>query len=374
MRPHLALTAACAVLQACAGRDYAISSRKADFHVDQPLVEFPTTLVGVVAHTTVKLVHDGGPAATVRAIEVQPMLGDAFRPDTDLPLALPESGEVDLNLDFLPSVRGPSLARLVLVSDAETSRLTLDLRGIGAEASARMWPDRLDFGSVGTSRLLTAHLDNTGDWPLTVQSFAAPALPPEAFGVALPILLEPGESIEVPITVATQDPLETQVEVITDTGRVNPIHLVANRCEIGGTAAFDGDGDGVSACAGDCDDTAASVYPGATEIADGLDQDCDTLVDEATAAYDDDRDGSTEEEGDCDDGDPSRHPHAAEEPNGVDDDCDAKVDEGTRAGDDDADGYTEDGGDCNDANPEINPAKLEIPDNAVDDDCDGVTR
>ena len=41
---------------------------------------------------------------------------------------------------------------------------------------------------------------------------------------------------------------------------------------------LDGDGDGVDACF-DCDDSNNAVYPGAVDYCDGLDNDCDTIVD-----------------------------------------------------------------------------------------------
>jgi len=41
----------------------------------------------------------------------------------------------------------------------------------------------------------------------------------------------------------------------------------------------DNDGDGFSACQGDCNDHNAAVYPGAAEICDGLDNNCDGIVD-----------------------------------------------------------------------------------------------
>ncbi|MBI1267656.1 MAG: hypothetical protein GC193_09540 [Cryomorphaceae bacterium] len=43
---------------------------------------------------------------------------------------------------------------------------------------------------------------------------------------------------------------------------------------------MDNDNDGFTAAQGDCDDTDASVYPGALEICDTIDNDCDGIVDE----------------------------------------------------------------------------------------------
>ena len=45
-------------------------------------------------------------------------------------------------------------------------------------------------------------------------------------------------------------------------------------------ASVDNDGDGYSECAGDCDDANPALHPGAAEVCDGRDNDCDGLVDE----------------------------------------------------------------------------------------------
>ncbi len=54
--------------------------------------------------------------------------------------------------------------------------------------------------------------------------------------------------------------------------------------ETKGTSTGDLDGDGFSEDAGDCDDLDASAYPGALEICDGVDNDCNGLSDELAAA------------------------------------------------------------------------------------------
>ncbi|MCY1056653.1 S8 family serine peptidase [Nannocystis sp. SCPEA4] len=88
----------------------------------------------------------------------------------------------------------------------------------------------------------------------------------------------------------------------------------------------DGDGDGHFAvgCGGDdCDDGDATSHPGATEVCDGRDNDCDaaTPADEA----DGDGDGVRLCAGDCDDADPARWPGAAEVGDCIDNDCDGEV-------------------------------------------------
>ena len=60
----------------------------------------------------------------------------------------------------------------------------------------------------------------------------------------------------------------------------------------------------------------------------------------ATDATDNDGDGYTAEEGDCEDGDPAISPDAAEVCDGVDNNCDAVIDENcTNCNDNDNDGF-----------------------------------
>ncbi|MBN1337448.1 MAG: putative metal-binding motif-containing protein [Deltaproteobacteria bacterium] len=159
----------------------------------------------------------------------------------------------------------------------------------------------------------------------------------------------------------------------------------------------------------DCDDGDATVRPSAEEVCDGVDNDCNDLVDDglATETYYTDADadgwgwagspveacaqpdGTSTNDFDCDDGDPAVHPGATEICNGMDDDCDTHVDEGTLITvyqDADADGWgtskvtseacgASEGwallpGDCDDTNPLVSPDGVETCD-GVDEDCDG---
>ena len=167
-------------------------------------------------------------------------------------------------------------------------------------------------------------------------------------------------------------------------------------------------GSGFVVEAGDCDDLVASTHPEATELCNGVDDDCDDEVDEGLVAtwYDDaDGDGygdpdsavETCEPGseqvtdatDCDDLDPASHPDAVETCDLADNDCDGVVDEDVTATwypDDDGDGWgdataaveactapsghTALSGDCDDADSAVSPLAAELC-NGVDDDCDG---
>jgi MYXO-CTERM domain-containing protein len=132
------------------------------------------------------------------------------------------------------------------------------------------------------------------------------------------------------------------------------------------------DQDGWTVSDGDCEEHNSATWPGAPELPDGADNDCDGSVDEGLWYVDDDGDGYAEDQGDCDDGDASRSPAAKEQgEDGIDHDCDGVAD-GTASADADGDGWTVAAGDCDDTRPGVHPEAFDGID-GIDGDCDGIT-
>ncbi len=169
----------------------------------------------------------------------------------------------------------------------------------------------------------------------------------------------------------------------------------------------------------DCDDSDASVSPGAVEVCDGIDNNCDGVVDPPDASgsqtfytdADDDGfgdaaypvqacsvpEGAVANLADCDDTDPSVNPDALEVCDGFDNDCDGRTDDDDTDLDEDSavywfpdeddDGYGDadrmdfaceppsdsvsNGEDCDDTNAAVQPDAQEVCDD-IDNDCDGL--
>lgn len=159
----------------------------------------------------------------------------------------------------------------------------------------------------------------------------------------------------------------------------------------------------------DCNDNDPLIKPGAIESCNGVDDDCDGMMDDGFVAqtYYQDQDldgygnanakisactlpeGYAATSGDCHDQDASVHPAMVESCNGRDDNCNGLADEDvltTYYLDQDGDGvgvqsssiaacsapsgYVSQSGDCDDENASVSPKTAEVA-NLADDNCDG---
>ena len=187
----------------------------------------------------------------------------------------------------------------------------------------------------------------------------------------------------------------------------------------GGTVFPEGEAppEGYIPTGGDCDDGNPEIHPGAEEVYDGMDNDCDGVFDESVTLHiypDTDGDGFggnppqdiqagpdgaidvpagfTTQGGDCNDADGAIHPGASEGSDGIDNDCDTLIDEALYLADVDQDQYGDPsnaaefendpgadfilataslGFDCDDFNANVNPGEVEILDDGMDNNCDG---
>ena len=128
------------------------------------------------------------------------------------------------------------------------------------------------------------------------------------------------------------------------------------------------DADGAWTCV-ECDDADGANTPGADELCDGADNDCDGSADaDIEGEVDGDVDGSLSCE-DCDDADPGNTPGAPELCDGFDNDCNASADAFPGVGDGDLDGFRA-CDECDDGDPSVFPGAVELC-NGLDDDCNG---
>ncbi len=237
--------------------------------------------------------------------------------------------------------------------------------------------------------------------------------------------LEQGPSVPVTLQWATYRDASDQTSLSRIWGGIHPpfddipgrligMKIAAEAFDLAKTYFYkDEDQDGVYSFE-DCDDHNPARYPGAAELCDNLDNDCNGLIDDLpvfTYYLDNDGEGFGDENSridtcltgapagfavnalDCNDQDSTINPGVTEICDGLDNDCNNLPDDGLPVflffADSDGDGFgamdvvslycenvpppgfVPDSTDCDDTNPLVNPAAPEIVD-GIDNDCDGI--
>jgi hypothetical protein len=337
---------------------------------------------------------------------------------------------VEIEVAFTPRNQQAQSAQIViLTSDPQRPELPVLVRGNSSEYNCTdpeinelLTPGPLEYPSMATMDLEVSIIADDRDQPrnsIIIDMIVSGEQKEDAFtdlnGLA-----------EFDLDLSNTDPLEGPVftpglhtirlEAKDTCQLVDAVTMVAM---LGGTLSnADNDGDGYDTAQGDCDDGDPTSYPGALEVFDSVDNDCDTFVDNDTEVWDDDCDGFCEsdvqclgqgpaEDGllcavpladtpydDCNDSardndedgvfdGTSVNPEATESQNRRDDNCNSIVDEGTNFYDDDGDGFTESTGDCDDEDPTTFGGARDDDGNLIgggfefcdeaDNDCDGET-
>jgi len=369
--------------------DVDVRALDAELMVPQDLIDLGDVPVGQEVDFTAEVDHVRGAGATIQLVDVFNVEGDAFSAGAD-PDPIPPGGSTQVPLIYLPPAPGWDRAVVTLHTDAAvTPELEVNVRAHAIVPEVAVWPQLVDFGPVapGDVAIATVTVANLGTVDLAIVSAETGSARFTANAPAAQIAAGTQETVALQFAPSDLQEAQGALALALDPpADPSPVTLLGNACADGIAVLYDADGDGWTSCGGDCDDGGAAVHPGAPEVADGVDQDCDGVIDNGTEVFDDDGDCACEappctgsvdpacttfsSEADCSDGHAAVGPGVVEIPdNGIDDDCDGVVDQGTL--DVDSDGYAPSGGDCDDGDATVYPGAPELPD-GQDNDCDTV--
>ena len=144
------------------------------------------------------------------------------------------------------------------------------------------------------------------------------------------------------------DGLDNDCDGLVDEGAGSIFYQDSDGDGFGGSTTIQscGQPSGYVVQGGDCDDSDATINPNAVEVCDGIDNNCDGVVDEGlTSTFYQDSDGDgfggsttiqscgqpsgyVVQGGDCDDSDATINPNAVEVCDGIDNNCDGVIDVG----------------------------------------------
>jgi len=240
----------------------------------------PTPLGGTHP-VSVTLEHISG-QRPVRITDVE-VLGPWFSVTEPPPQSVPVGERVEIPLQYAPREEGDHFAEVIVSHDGRSGAVTFYLEGRSIRPQFTVWPSVLDFGprEPGEVASESVKIQNNSRWDLEISSLSYGGLI-QHVDLPLPWKAVRGEPIwfDVEAAAADLEPGREQLVIRVHDLELRRVEVRVNDCENGDPTLYDQDGDGITPCAGDCDDLDPQVYPGAAEVDDnGIDDDCDERVD-----------------------------------------------------------------------------------------------
>jgi len=199
-----------------------------------PSLGFGGITVGTSEAQLVVLTNTGQTSATISEISVS---GSDFSVSgVNLPLALSAGERIGVTVTFAPTATGWTGGTVTFTSNASNPSLQLAVGGSGLQSEAvTAAPSSLSFGqvAVGTKATLSVVLTNVRPWNKTLISVGTMGSAFSVSGPAFPVVLTPGQSVELSIIFTPHAPGLTSGKVFIYSGVRLNIPLTGTGTTIG---------------------------------------------------------------------------------------------------------------------------------------------
>ena len=168
---------------------------------------FGNVQIGSSSNKSETLTNNGGTAVTIS--QATPTGTGYSMSGLTLPVTLAAGQSVGFTVTYAPTTAGAANGNLSIVSDAPGSPLSIGLTGTGvAPGQLAANPVSLSFGNVllGTTKLLTETLTNTGGAGVTISAATASGTGFTLSGLSLPLTINAGQSTSFSVQFAPTTP------------------------------------------------------------------------------------------------------------------------------------------------------------------------